>query len=72
MSLNRSVVAASVSAVPCASNLADELAAEASCGTGLARALVGHISRMGASGYSNEVEIGGETWIVSAARRTVA
>ena len=72
MSLKRSEVTACISAFPCAPTFADELAAEASCGTGLARKLVEHISRMGASGYSNEVEIDCETWIISAARRTIA
>lgn len=44
----------------------DELVAETRCGAGLARAIVEHVHRMGVSGYSDEVVVNGETWVVSA------
>ncbi len=33
-------------------------------GTELAKALIEHIARLGASGYSNELVVGGETWVI--------
>lgn len=70
--MNRQEVTPSVSTTSPALSSSDELAAEATCGIGLARALAKHISRMGASGYSNEFAVGEETWIISVAKRTVA
>ena len=37
-------------------------------GTELAKALVGHIARVGASGYSNELLVDGETWVIGIAK----
>ena len=35
---------------------------EASVGVGLARALAEHVSRMGVTGFSDELLVQGETW----------
>ena len=40
-------------------------------GTELAEALIEHSARLGASGYSNELLIDGETWVVGIAKRNL-
>lgn len=45
---------------------ANELAAETRSGAALARALVEHVCRMHADGYSDEVLVDSEIWVVGA------
>lgn len=37
-------------------------------GTELAKTLIEHIARVGASGYSNELLVGGEIWVIGIAK----
>lgn len=41
---------------------------EALSGTELARALIEHVAHVGATGYSNELIIEGETWVIGIAK----
>ncbi len=46
------------------------LASETQRGLELARALINHLSLLGASGYSNELIVDGENWTIQVSKPT--